>query len=399
MKNLSQDEKRRMKQQIATVAICIAIYFIFLRIDKIGSFVSYLWTISKPIIRGLSLAFILNILMSALERLFINRLGMKKPALVRTVSIVLTLIIFFATIIFMIASVVPKFIESMISLAGQLPGFIDAALDWLSKFDFLSDKVVVAREYFNNIDLLELGQKAAVFIFGDWANTVSGTLNALTVVVQSSLDSFLVLIFSIYGLASKEELQSNSRKFLYAVFPEKFSDAVNKFCKLLYANFYGFFTGQILEALILGVMCFIGMTILRMPYSLMISVFVGFTNMIPYFGATIGAIISAVLIVFTDPMKGFIFLIFIIVLQQFDGNYLYPRLVGSRMGVPSIWVLFSITIGGALAGIPGMLIFVPLIATIYVLLKNFANKKLKEKNIDIEEKRLAKVESLEEIEK
>jgi len=386
MRKLSNEEKRGIYQKILVATICIAIYFLFLRMDKLGEYISYFITISRPIVLGLSLAFILNILLSTIEKFLKDKLKIRKEGLRRTISIVLTYIIFFAILVFMVVSVVPRFVDSMISLVGQLPNMIESVIDWLSGFKILESKMPIVRDYFSNMDIVSLGEKAIEFLFGDIANTVSGTLNVLQVILQSSMESFLMLIFSIYALASKENLQSNSRKLMYAVLPEKFADSINRVCKLLYVNFYSFFTGQLLEALILGILCFIGMTILGLPYSLMISVFVGFTNLIPYFGATIGAILSAILLFMNEPIQGIIVLVFIIILQQIDGNYIYPRLVGSRMGIPSIWVLFSITIGGALMGIVGMIVFVPLMATVYVLLKIYSNKKLQEKNIDIEEK-------------
>lgn len=384
---LTPEEKRKIYTIMIVVCLSLGLYFLFLRLDKIWANLAFIIKICKPILLGLSLAFILNILLIQIEKFLVLRLNIKKPGLVRGISIFLTYILFISLIVFFAIYILPTFVESLITLINKLPEIMEKMLDKLENIKFLEDKMPAIKEFVEGVNTAKIRNIALKFVLGEGKNNFTGAINLLAGIVQSSFEAFMVLIFSIYALSSKENLQSNSRKLLYSIFREHTADNIYRVCKILYINFYHFFTGQFLEALILGVLCFIGMTILAMPYSLMISVFVGFANLIPYFGATIGSIVSAVLIFIIEPIKGLIFLIFIIVLQQLDGNYLYPKLVGGKMGVPSIWILISITVGGALMGIVGMIIFVPFLATIYMVLKAYANKMLDEKRIDVEAKK------------
>lgn len=384
---LTPEEKRKIYIIMVVVCLSLGLYFLFLRMDKIWGNILFIIKISKPILLGLFLAFILNILLIQIEKFLVLKLKIKKPGLVRAISMVLTYVLFIAILVFFAIYIIPTFAESLITLINKLPELLGKVIDKLENVKFLEDKMPAIKEFIDGVNTAKIRNIALKFILGEGQNNFTGAINLLAGIVQSSFEAFMVLIFSIYALSSKENLQSNSRKLLYSVFREKTADNMYRACKLLYINFYHFFTGQFLEALILGILCFIGMTILGLPYSLMISVFIGFANLIPYFGATIGSIISAVLIFIIEPIKGLIFLIFIIVLQQIDGNYLYPKLVGGKMGVPSIWILMSITIGGALMGIIGMIIFVPLLATVYMMLKAYANNMLDKRDIDVEDKR------------
>lgn len=384
---LTPEEKRKIYTIMVVVCLSLGLYFLFLRMDKIWANLAFIIRICKPILLGLSLAFILNILLIQIEKFLVLRLKIKKPGLVRFISIVLTYVVFIALIVFFAIYILPTFAESLLTLINKLPDLMEKMLDKLDNIKFLEDKMPAIKEFIEGINTAKIRNMVLKFILGEGQNNFTGAINLLAGIVQSSFEAFMVLIFSIYALSSKENLQSNSRKLLYSVFREKTADNIYRACKLLYINFYHFFTGQFLEALILGILCFIGMTILAIPYSLMISVFIGFANLIPYFGATIGSLVSAALIFIIEPFKGLIFLIFIIVLQQIDGNYLYPKLVGGKMGIPSIWILMSITVGGALMGIVGMIIFVPFLATVYMMLKAYANNVLDKKGIDVEAKK------------
>lgn len=384
---LTPEEKRKIYTVMIVVCLSLGFYFLILRMDKILANLAFILRISKPIVLGLFLAFILNILLIQIEKFLLQKLKIKNTSLARSISMLLTYIVFIAVIVFLAVSILPTLIESLITLINRLPNLAESLLEKLDNIKFFDDKMPAIREFVKGINIERIRNMVLGFILGGGKTDFSGAINLLAGIVQSSFETFMVLVFSIYALASKENLQSNSRKLLYSIFREATADNIYRASKLLYVNFYHFFTGQFIEALILGILCFIGMTILSMPYSLMISVFMGFANLIPYFGATVASLLSAALIFIIEPVKGLIFLIFIIVLQQIDANYLYPKLVGGKIGVPSIWILMSITIGGALMGVIGMIIFVPFLATIYMILKGYANKRLSQKGIDVEAKK------------
>lgn len=384
---LRPEEKRRIFVSLIITIISIAVYFLFQRSGDLWRFSLALLKVAKPILWGLFLAFIINILMTQIEKLFYKGFKLKKAGWIRMLSILLSYLIFLVVMVFLVANVVPKFIESLVSFISQLPVFTQNILDYLSAYDLFSDKVAEIQAYINSIDIVLIRDMAIEFLLGSYSEVFSGTINFLTLIASKAFSMFLIFIFSLYALSSKENLVSNMRKLMYSILPEKWGDRLNKSAKLLYKNFYQFFTGQFLDALLLGTLCFIGMTLLSLPYPLMISLFVGFMNMIPYFGSIVGAIISTLMILLVEPIKGLVFLIFIIVLQQLDGNYINPKLVGSRMGIPSIWILFSITVGGSLMGIFGMIIFVPLMGTLYILLKHYANDRIHLKGINVEEKK------------
>ena len=197
---------------------------------------------------------------------------------------------------------------------------------------------------------------------------------------------FMGFTFAIYALSSKEDLARKTKELLYSAFPERWADKFVRFGEIVFDNFYNFFTGQFIEALVFGSMCFVGMLIFGFPFAPAISIIMGLGALIPILGAYIGVFTGALLILLQSPFKALMFIIFVVVLQQFDGNVTYPRIVGNKVGLPAMFVIVAITVGGALFGIIGMILFVPLFSTIYTLLGIYKDKKLKEKGIDIKSK-------------
>ena len=202
--------------------------------------------------------------------------------------------------------------------------------------------------------------------------------------ISSIVNAFISIIFAVYILANKEELKNQAKKFIYARINEEKADSIIKVSRLARDSFRNFITGQAKEAVILGSLCAIGMLILNIPYAGPIGALTAITAFIPIVGAFIGGFIGAVLIVAVNPIKALIFVIFIIVLQQVEGNLIYPHVVGKNMGLPSIWVLVAITIGGSLFGIMGMIVGLPVVSIIYAITQENTNKKLREKNLEQE---------------
>ncbi len=383
---LSEEEKRKIYITTSIVILSLVFYFFMLNISSLWSALGRLFKMALPIILGFCLAFILNILLNGIEYLLTDKLKLKKGKAVRLVSIILSYLIFGMIIVFVAISVIPQFVDSIVSLTKQMPSILEDLIVFLKKDKNLYKQAIKLENYIASLNAEKVGKILMDFFSGKAGYAFSGTINALQMFVTGFFNTFLIIVFSVYALSNKENLSKHSKRFTYALFPEKVSDRILYVSKMLYKNFYNFFTGQFIEAILLGVLAFIGMTILRLPYALMISVLLGFMNIIPYFGSIFGSIIGGVIIFMTSPVQALIFFIFIIVLQQFDGNVMYPRLVGKQIGVPSMWIIMSITLGGAMLGIVGMIIFVPLLSTVYMLLKEFTENRLKNKEIEIEKK-------------
>ena len=211
---------------------------------------------------------------------------------------------------------------------------------------------------------------------------LNSTIGIASSVVSGFTNLFIGLVFSVYVLAQKEKLAGQVKRVLSAFLPEKINNSVLYVCALLNKNFTNFITGQCLEAVILGTMFVIAMTIFRMPYAVMIGVLIAFTALIPIVGAFIGCVVGAFLILLVNPWKALAFIVLFLVLQQIEGNLIYPRVVGSSVGLPAMWVLVAVTIGGSLFGIMGMLVFIPLISTVYALLRECVNRRNEKKRGD-----------------
>ena len=216
------------------------------------------------------------------------------------------------------------------------------------------------------------------------AGSVLGTtVEAAKNIVSGVYTFFIAFVFSCYILLQKEKLSIQVRKLMYAFMPKDWSDILVALGSVSHKTFSSFLTGQCVEAAILGAMFFVVMTIVRLPYALLIAVLIAFTALIPIFGAFIGCGVGALLIFMVDPMKALIFIIMFLVLQQIEGNFVYPHVVGNSVGLPSIWVLAAVSIGASLMGVVGMLIFIPIVSVIYTILRGIVNRRLKEKNIEV----------------
>ena len=214
-------------------------------------------------------------------------------------------------------------------------------------------------------------------------NVLDSTVSVAKSIISGLATFVIAFIFACYILFQKEKLSHQVKKLGYAFFAKDWMDIFVAICSLTYKTFSNFLTGQCVEALILGTMFFIGMTICKMPYALLVGVLIAFTALIPYFGAFIGCAIGAILIFMVNPLQAVGFLILFFVLQQVEGNLIYPHVVGSSVGLPSIWVFVAVTLGGNLMGIVGMLIFIPIVSVVYTLLRGIVNRRLQTKEIDV----------------
>lgn len=379
----------RLRSQFAMVIFAITFaLLLFWTLDNIRSifdFAGRIISLILPIIYGFVLAFILNLFMRPLENLWDKIFKKHKPKffIKRTVCMFLSIVLVLTVIFAILFLILPAFIQTADSLITLLPKYFDSLGGTFQNLKaFLSDMGVSFSDFasVDNTDLLsKLGKMLPKF----GMNFFNTTYSLTTSLFSGIINFVLAAVFAFYMLAQKETLCICAKKLLYAIFPKKFSDKTMSICTLINQTFTRFATVQFAEAVILGVMCFIGMLICRFPYAVVISVLVAATALIPVVGAWIGVIAGTFLILIESPMQAFWFIIFFLVLQQIEGNFIYPRVVGKSIGLPGILVLAAVTVGGNAYGVVGMLIGVPVFSVIYVLSKEFIEKKLKEKKMKL----------------
>ena len=373
-------DRENMKKLMFLITFTIILLVGVQRLDVVLGTLDVLWTIFFPFVLEAAIAFLLNVPMSFMEkRLFGEEKKEKwKRKLARPLSLLLTIVLVMAVIALVIFVVVPELSSTVSSLAAQIEAALPKAQSWLES-TFRDNEQVSAW-----IDSQEVNWEAMVQTALNMLQTGAGSVLASTVVVArgiiNALYTFIIsVIFACYVLVQKEKLSVQAQKLLRAVFPEKHADRITYIFSLSYSTFTNFITGQCLEAAILGTMFFVVMSVLKFPYALLVGVLVAFTALIPIFGAFIGCAIGAFLILVVNPMRALAFIILFLVLQQIEGNLIYPHVVGNSVGLPSIWVLVAVTVGGNLMGIAGMLVFIPITSVLYTLLREWVYRRLKEK--------------------
>ena len=346
-----------------------------------------------PFILGGAIVFVINVPMSFLEKKIFENVKKENKAvrkLARPVSLLLTIVLVVGVIALVMIGVIPQLTKTMGSLMINITDFIPQIKIWIR--DFFHDN----REIMKLVDQVQFNPDQAIrwgiSLLGNGAgNMMNTTVSAVGSVVSGLATFFIAFSFACYVLFQKEKLHVQVRKVLFAFLPKQKADAFLKVCSLTYRTFANFLTGQCLEAVILGCMFVVTLSILRMPYALLIGVLIAFTALIPIFGAFIGCAVGSFLIFMVSPKQAIIFIIVFLVLQQIEGNLIYPHVVGESVGLPSIWVLAAVTIGGNLMGIVGMLVFIPLLSVVYTIFRKVVYQRLKKRHIkqvtatDIEE--------------
>lgn len=385
----NQNDKHSIKLVLTVVTLSLIICAMVWNFKAVWGLLCLLWKVCSPFIAGICLAFIVNMPMSLLERRIYRHIP--KAGLRRAIALVSAYVLVIAVISFIFMSVLPQLIASLRTLVNNVPTFLQNIHDYAEKID-APEAVITFIENSQATLKPNVLWDYIVKFFSNEENTefvnqlLNNVVSVLSIVLSSFVTVFLTTVFSIYILASKETLGKQAKELLYSFFSEKLADGVMYVFYTAYDNFYNFFTGQFLEAIALGTMCFVGMSLLNLPYAIVISVLIGFCALIPMVGAIVGALVGCLLLLIESPLSAVGFAIFITCLQQFDGNLVYPRIVGKSVGLPSMWVLFAITVGGSLFGVLGMLIFVPIISTAYDLLTDFKTRRLVSRKIQIEEK-------------
>ena len=373
--------KKTINRLILGAAGCILLFWMLHETDRVKQILRFGYDLLSPFLIGACIAFVLNVPMRAIERLLQKHTKLHQT---RGLAILATLAVLVLVVTVVVNMLIPQIGITCQAIADQIPGFLrrtEAALQEIMDDNPQIMELLVEYTDVENINWSALVEQV-VDVLGKSISTIfSSTVSALGNVFSAVWDLVVSLIFSLYCLSNKDTLARQGKKLLYAIFPERAADQVLRVARLTNATFSKFLSGQCIEVCILGTMFAVSMTIFSMPYVSLVSVLVAVTAFIPIVGAWIGCVLGAFFILVNDPMQALWFVVLFLVLQQIENNLIYPKVVGSSIGLPSMWVLFSVSIGGTLMGVAGMLVMIPLSSVMYTLLREFAATRVAEKAI------------------
>ena len=374
--------KKTIRTLLLGAAGCVVLYWLLHETERLASVLSIGWSILSPFIIGAAIAFILNVPLRAVERWF-SKIG--NTGVRRAVAILVTLVLILLVLTGVFYLLIPQVAKTVETLVEKLPAFFNGVIADINVY--LSENPEALQwlqenTNFANLDWASLIQKA-VSIVSDSLTTVVDKLFTTVVGVGSGIfNAVISFVFALYCLARKEILASQFRRVLYALVPEKVGDEVVRIMRMTNSTFSNFISGQCLEALILGLMFAVCMPIFGMPYMPLVSVVIAVTALVPIVGAFAGCIVGAFFILVDSPLLAFWFVVMFLILQQIEGNLIYPKVVGTSIGLPGMWVLLAVAVGGDLMGVGGMLLMIPVTSVLYALAREFADKRLKDKQID-----------------
>ena len=380
-------DKKTVRNIFLVAVGAIAFYWVLHETEQFKSLWTALTGMFSPFILGAAIAFILNVPMRVVERAlnFIRNENLR-----RTAAIVLTLVLLVLAITGVVQLLVPQISETIQLLIPKLIDFIlrveAVVMGFLQENPELLQWVSSTTDL-QSFDWAGLIQKAATMIKDSVSVIASGAFTAVGGVTSAILDLVIGLVFALYCLARKEILARQGRRIIYALLPEHFCDESIRILRLTNSTFSNFISGQCLEAVILGCLFAVAMSILKMPYIPLVSVLIAVTALIPLVGAFVGCFLGAFFILVNDPIQALIFVAMFLVLQQIEGNLIYPKVVGTSIGLPGMWVLVAVAVGGDLMGVAGMLVMIPISSVLYALIREFTNKRVTERGIDPEKLR------------
>ena len=374
--NLDKENLKKIRGLILfTIFVLVALWNYELVFDGI----QFVWGVISPFVLGGVIAFIVNIPMRFFEEKLFNKAKAKKKKwaekLARPLSLAIAILLIIGIIATVVLIVIPELGNTLLNLGKTMQDFIPKAQAWAVQT--FEDNQEIAK-WIADIDFKwnEILAQGIDFLRNGASSVLGSTFEAAMSIISGVATFVIAFVFSCYVLVQKEKLGEQVKKLMRAFMPEDWNNIFLALGSVVNKSFTNFFTGQCLEAVILGLMFLVTMAIFRLPYALLISVLIAFTALIPIFGAFIGCGVGALLIFMLSPMKALIFIIMFLVLQQIEGNFIYPHVVGSSVGLPSIWVLVAVSVGGSLMGLAGMLIFIPITAVVYTLLRGIVNRRL-----------------------
>ena len=379
------NNKRRILRNIFIgVGVCILLFWVLFNTDRVHAVFGFFKSLFAPFLIGAGLAFILNVPMRAIEG---RLLKIQKTGLRRGIAVLLTFLAVILIVFLVVQLLIPQLITTIQTLVGKMPGF--ATRVWNHFNDFLGSNPQImewvnGNTDFENMDWMSFVEKILTWSSEKMSGIVGGTFSAIGSVFMGLFNGVIAFVFALYCLFRKEILAGQVRRLLYAFLPEKFCDETIRIARLTSATFANFISGQCLEALALGGMFAIAMLIFRFPYIPLVSVLVAICALVPIVGAFVGCGLSTFFILVDDPVKAVWFMVMFLIIQQFEGNVIYPKVVGSSVGLPGMWVLLAVALGGKLMGVAGMFIMIPVASVLYTLLREKTNKRLEDRQINNE---------------
>lgn len=378
--NLNQKNVRKIRGLILFTA---AVILVLMKFDLLLGAAVFLISILRPFILGGMIAFVINIPMRFFEtKLF--RSGKGKQGAEgswqkgkRGLSLVMAFLAVVLVVMLVVVTVIPQLVATVRELTNKIPVFWNDAIRQL-EIVFAENPELIKQ--LSSFETLEIDWKSVIntvigFLQNGMGNVLNSTFTVASSIISSTVNFFISVVFSIYILVQKEKLGDQCTRIIKAYTSPRICGSILKVAGLLHLNFSNFITGQCTEAVILGLMFVVSMTVFGFDYAVMVGVLIAFTALIPIVGAFIGCFVGAFLMMVDDPVRALWFVILFIVLQQVEGNLIYPHVVGNSVGLPSIWVLAAVTIGGSLMGVFGMLVFIPLLSTMYALLREDVNRR------------------------
>ena len=368
--------KEKMKQISKLMLLAAVLILAVIYSEKVVAGIGFFFSILSPFIVGGMIAFVLNLPMRAYEnKLFKRWKGKSAEKIKRPLCMVLSIVTILLILTIVVGTVLPQMTVTIKDVGSKIPGFVEDVIDELT---MLSKNYPELAEYAASLENMEINWDSIAdsiigFLKNGATNVISSTVNMASGLISGVVNFVISFIFAIYILSQKEKLADQGKRIVTAYLSEKAASQTLKVCGMLQKNFSSFVTGQCVEAVILGAMFIVAMSIFRMPYAFLVGVLIAFTALIPVVGAFIGCAVGAFLILIENPILALWFVVMFLVIQQIEGNLIYPKVVGNSVGLPAIWVLAAVSVGGSLFGVVGMLFFIPLMSTAYALLRESVN--------------------------
>ena len=381
--------RKKLISYVFAACVVIVFYFLLKNSRSVSAAVEHVNKVLQPIMIGFVMAFLMNPIMgffekrldTVLKKICKTEEGAKKAN--RTLSSILALIILTGIVVFIIATIVPNLISTIIYLVNHIEEQIAGVLDWCNEITKGRYEESLMRAKDNNIG--DLVDKAMGFLNQyvdyDESDMMSLVTNSVLTVGKLIVNIIIGMFVSVYVLVSKETFKAQAKKLICGIFVPKYSNIILEISRKSADIFYGFIIGKIIDSIVIGIICYIGCLIMSMPYPVLVSVIVGVTNIVPVFGPYIGAVPTVIIIFLTEPMQGIYFLIFVLILQQIDGNLIGPKILGDSTGISSFWVVFAVVVGAGFFGVGGMIVAVPIVAIIYYIIGRIADYLVEKRNL------------------
>lgn len=375
------DEKN--SQLLEVILISILVFFAFWYIENVKNGLTVFIAVIQPFLIGFMLAFIINLPMNFFERKVYSKIFKteKTKKLVPVFSLISSWILFILGIVIFLNVLIPRISKAVTALIERFPLFLDDLIDLLNKNKLTKNFADDAQKYINSVDWNNVLVQVKDYFVGEAGNIFDKTTSIINSVSSTIITIAAATIFSVFVLINKKDLKILANRIIYSLFKRSTADEINKVASLSYSSFASYINSKALSSLILGILVFVGMLILKIPFAAMAAILVAIADFIPYVGPLIATVIMMILIFIESPFKSLVFLIFLLIAQQVQGSIIYPALAGKTIGLPSIWVIVSIAIGGSLFGIVGMLVSIPIASILYTLMNEKMDKTLAKKEI------------------